>query len=204
MTRSFLRAGLLALVGLAFGAGNLLAETPGKSTPSFGRLQSPSAEAVRGEALGWLKETGKADAAGLKQFEAIWNSDAAVIDRVADTLALGDDTARKLLADARDPATAAPTALPAPIKNSNANAFYRSNLALAYAKALSNRRVHEEALDALRLIKPESVVDPAGYFFIRAVAEHALLLKNEAFRSIVGVVEDVADAPDRYKIGSLP
>jgi hypothetical protein len=93
--------------------------------------------------------------------------------------------------------------VPAVFKDEKQPAFYRANLALAYAKALSNRRIHEEALDALRLVKPENVVDPAGYFFLRAVAEHALLLKNEAFRSIVGVVEDVADAPDRYKIVTL-
>ena len=36
-------------------------------------------------------------------------------------------------------------------------AFFRANLALAYAKALSNRKVYEEALETLKLFKPEQV-----------------------------------------------
>jgi polyhydroxyalkanoate synthesis regulator phasin len=51
----------------------------------------------------------------------------------------------------------------------------------------------------LKTIKPEQVVDPASYFFHRAVAEHALTLKPEANRSITGLLDDVADVPDRYK-----
>jgi hypothetical protein len=170
---------------------------------SLGTLRAPSPETARSQALDWLKGVGKADAAN-KEFDALWSqSDRSLLDRVADTLTLGDPEAAKLLAEANDPATPAPQAVPEAIKDAKKSAFYRGNLALAYAKALSNRRIHEEALDALRLVKPEQVVDPAAYFFLRAVAEHALLLKNDAFRSIVGVVEDVADAPDRYKIVSL-
>jgi hypothetical protein len=176
---------------------------PAKEPASFGTLRAPSPEAARGQALDWLKGVGKADAV-MKEFDALWSqSDRSVLDRVTGTLVLGDPDAAKLLAEAADPGTPAPMAVPETIKDAKKPAFYRGNLALAYAKALSNRRIHEEALDALRLVKPEQVVDPAAYFFLRGVAEHALLLKNDAFRSIVGVVEDVADAPDRYKIVSL-
>jgi hypothetical protein len=174
-----------------------------KNPASLGTLRAPSLETARSQALDWLKGVGKADAVK-KDFDELWSqTDRSVLDRVAGTLILGDSDAAKLLAEANDPATPAPTTVPEAIKNAKKSAFYRGNLALAYAKALSNRRIHEEALDALRVVKPEQVVDPAAYFFIRAVAEHSLLLKNDAFRSIVGVVEDVADAPDRYKIVSL-
>jgi hypothetical protein len=178
--------------------------TAGKETVSTGTLRAPSPETTRSQAFDWLKGVRPMADDTKREFEALWSeSDRSLLDRVAGTLALGDANAAKLLAEARDPATTAPTKVPDLLKDEKQSAFYRANLSLAYAKALSNRRIHEEALDALRLVKPESVVDPAGYFFIRAVAEHALLLKNEAFRSIVGVVEDVADAPDRYKIVSL-
>jgi len=60
--------------------------------------------------------------------------------------------------------------------------------------------VHEEALEALRTARPENVVDPAAYLFHRAVAEHAMLLKNEANDSIVQLLDDVQDAPERYKM----
>jgi hypothetical protein len=178
--------------------------TAKETAVSTGTLRAPSPESTRSQAFDWLKGVRPMADDTKKEFDALWSqSDRSLLDRVADTLAMGDARAAKLLAEVRDPATTAPTKVPDIIKDEKQPAFYRANLALAYAKALSNRRVHEEALDALRLVKPENVVDPAAYFFIRAVAEHALLLKNEAFRSIVGVVEDVADAPDRYKIVSL-
>jgi hypothetical protein len=196
----------LALAGF-FGGSAAWADSPptaDKETVSTGTLRAPSPETTRSQALDWLKGVRPMADDTKKEFDALWSqSDRSLLDRVADTLALGDAQAAKLLAEARDSGTTAPTKVPDLLKDEKQSAFYRSNLALAYAKALSNRRIHEEALDALRLVKPENVVDPAGYFFVRAVAEHALLLKNEAFRSIVGVVEDVTDAPDRYKIVSL-
>ncbi|MFL5339514.1 MAG: hypothetical protein ACJ8F7_05035, partial [Gemmataceae bacterium] len=78
--------------------------------------------------------------------------------------------------------------------------FLRANLALLFAKAISSRRVYEEALEALKAVKPESVFDPSVYYFHKAVAEHALMKKDEAAQSIVRLLDDVADAPDRYKM----
>ncbi len=70
-------------------------------------------------------------------------------------------------------------------------------------RALSKRRIYEEGLAALSTIRPEQVVDPGSYFFHRAVAEHALALKKDATRSLTGLLEDVADAPDRYRLLGL-
>jgi hypothetical protein len=134
-----------------------------KEQPSFGTLRAASPEEARSQALDWLKGVGKTDATSLKAFEAIWTQDRSVLDRVAETLTLGDADAAKLLAEARDPNQPAPLEVPAVLKDSKRPAFYRHNLGLAYAKALSNRRVYEESLDALRQVKPEKVVDPSAY-----------------------------------------
>jgi len=172
-----------------------------KEAISFGQLQAPTAEAARAQALDWLKGTGKADADSLKAFETVWAQEGrTLLERVADTLALGDADAAKSLAEARDTSKPAPTAVPAVLKDGKKPAFLRSNLALAYAKALTKRRVYEEALEALKAVKPEQVVDPSGYLFHRAVAEHALMQKNDALRSISRLLEDGADAPDRYRL----
>jgi hypothetical protein len=183
----------------------LVGDESKKEPVSFGALDAPSAEKARATALDWLKQVGKADAETLRQFEAVWKQeDRPILDRVADTLGLGDPTAAKLLAEARDPSAPAPTAVPAVFTDKKTPAFYRVNLALAYARALSNRRVHEEALAVLNSIRPEQVVDPAAYLFHRAVCEHALLLKSEAGRSITRLLEDAAEAPERYKtVGAL-
>jgi len=175
-----------------------------KELPSFGTLRASDLEAARGQALAWLKGVGKTDAATQQAFAAIWNSDRPLLDKVADTLALGDPEARKLLAEARDPDGPAPTDTPALLKDPRRPAYFRHNLALAYARGLSSRKVYEEALDALKLVKPEDVVDPSSYLFHKAVAEHALMLKEQAEDSIDRLLVDVLDAPERYRmVGAL-
>src|SRR5262249_15794353 len=77
--------------------------------------------------------------------------------------------------------------------------FHPANLGVPCARALPNRRIHEEALEVLKAVRPEQVVDPAAYLFHRAVAEHALLNKGEATKTIVRLLEDAATSPERYK-----
>ena len=185
--------------------GSAAAQAPrpaAKELPSFGALRSVSPDQARSQALDWLKSVGKADGPTLEQFNAIWaeNSDRPVLDRVADTLALGSAEARKLLAEARDPNAPAPTQVPELLKDAKQPLFFRANLALAYAKALSKRRVYEEALESLQTTRPEQVVDPASYLFHKAVAEHAKAKKREAEDTIVRLLDDVVDAPERYKM----
>ena len=200
-----LHPSLLALVFAVplVGAGPAWAEAekkPTKELVSFGTLRAPNSEEARGLALTWLTAVGKSDDANLKTFEQIWSAERPVVDRVAQTLALGDEEAAKLLAEARDPSKPAPTTVPAALKDGKKSAFYKANLALAFAKALSNRRVYEEALETLKVVRPEQVVDPASYLFHRAVAEHALLQKDQANRTILRLLDDAVDVPDRYKM----
>jgi hypothetical protein len=187
--------------GLLF-TGAALAEKdpPAKAPATFGALRALSPEEARGQALDWLKAVGKADEASLKAFNDVWGQeDRPLLDKVAATLALGDEQARQLLAEASDPAAPAPQTLPAALKDGKQGQFYRSNLALAYGKALAGRRVHEEALEALKAARAEQVIDPAVYLFTRAVVEHALTLKKEAGETIIRLLDDVADTPECYK-----
>ena len=113
---------------------------------------------------------------------------------------MGSPEAKAALADARGATAAAPKAVPALLKDDKADPFVRANLALAYAKRLSSARVYEESLEALRGVKADQVVDPAGYYFYRAVAEHALIKRDDAVRSIAKLLDEVADAPERYRV----
>ena len=171
---------------------------------SFGALEPASVEAARTQAAAWLKQVGKTDAASTQQLDVIWKQEGAtVLDRVAATFELGDPAAAKILADARDPGSPAPTKVPDVLRDAKNSIFYRANLALAYARNLSNRRVHEESLDILKLFQPEQVVDPAAYLFHRAVSEHALLLKPEATKTIERIIDDAPFSPERYKTVSM-
>jgi hypothetical protein len=188
--------GTLLTAGLTGQAG--AAEAKATTVYTFGTLKTPTVESARAQARDWLMMHGQP--AGDAAFNAIWEADKPLLDRVTDTLILGDPAAAKLLAEARDPAAPAPKEVPALLRDAKLSAFFRNNLALAYAKALSGKRVYEEALDALRAAVPEQVVDPAAYYFHKAVAEHALIQKKESVHSIARLLDDVADCPERYKM----
>jgi hypothetical protein len=193
--------GLALAILLGSGATISVQAADTKPTPaSFGSLQSVAPDAARDQALAWLKTTNKSDAESLKAFDAIWTSDRPVLDKVADTFCLGDSEAATLMADARKVGAAAPLEVPALLQDAKKPVFYRANLTLAYAKALSNRRVYEESLDALNNVKAEQVVDPASYLFYKAVSEHALTDRLAANTSIIRLLDDVSDAPERYKM----
>jgi len=193
----------LALAALC-GAPLFAADAEKKTTPAFGVLHSPAQDVAKSQAQEWLKSTGKTDDATQKAFDAVWAADRPVLDKVADTLSLGVPDAAKVLADARNPEAAAPMENPSLIADTKMAPYFRANFALAYAKALSTRRVHEQVLEALKSVKPEQTVDPATYYFVKAVSEHALMQKDNALDSIDHLLADVSDSPERYRtVGAL-
>jgi hypothetical protein len=189
---------ILGLAVLFLGGGQVLGDL--KKEVVFGDLKMTAVPDAQAQAGAWLRSIGKGDAETMQRFNAIWKQENRnVLDKVSETLALGDPAAAKLLATARDLNTPAPIKVPDILKDTKTSIFYRANLGLAYARALSNRRVHEETLDVLRTFQPEQVVDPAAYLFHRSVAEHALLNKTQASQSITRLLEDCQDSPERYR-----
>jgi len=191
----------LAAAALSVGfmaAPSFAVDTVKKPAYGFSTLKAADAGAAKAKAEAWLKSTGKFDQAA---FDKIWTDESkSVLDRVSDTIAAGNTEAAAILAAARKMDTPAAAEVPALLKDAKADAFLRSNLALAFAKANANKKAYEEALEALTTITPESVVDPASYFFFKAVSEHATMKKEAAAGSIARLLDDVADAPDRYKM----
>lgn len=168
---------------------------------SFGALDSMSPAQAKTKLAAWLKEVNKADAANLQKLDAIWKDNTrSMLDRVADSFALGDPLAAQLIEEARNPAAPAPIVLPDVFKNDKRPVFYRANVGLIYARSLINRRVYEEALETLKLFNADQVIDPAAFLFHRAVCEHALQRKPEATKSITRLLEEgSAISPERYK-----
>ena len=187
---------LTAAIALGFAPMALAAEKAGPVR--FGTLEATPASAAKAKAAAWLKDSGKTDSAAQAQFDKIWAEDVSVLDRVIRTFELGDPAVAKLLADARDPGTVAPTQIPDLLKSAK-DTFFKANLAFAYGRSLSARSVHEEAIEAFKQTVPEQVVDPASYLFHRALSEHALLEKAAAIKTIDRLLDDVGTAPERYR-----
>lgn len=171
-----------------------------KENFTFGVLQAPSEVQVRVQAANWLKEVGKYDAKRA-EFDALWAAkDTSLLDKLAATFSLGDEDAAKILTEAKNASSSAPTALPEVLSNTKKPAFFRSNLALAYARALVNRKVYEEGLETMKMVKAEQTIDPASYLFFKAVAEHGQMDRNAANETIARLLDDVPNAPERYKM----
>lgn len=187
------------MLGLLLAGGNQLYGNE-KRELAFGSLEVLSIPGAREKAAAWLASVGKIEAGTQERFSAIWKQeDRSVLDLVAETLALGSADAAQLLADARNLDKPAPTKVPDILKDTKQSLFFRANLGLAYARYLSNRRIHEETLDVLKVFRPEQVVDPVAYLFHRSVAEHALLNKTAATQTITRLLEDGIGSPERYK-----
>ena len=95
------------LAAAAVSAGSVApAADPAPPAYSFGTLRAMPADAAKAKAEAWLKAVDKLDRA---KFDAIWEADRPVADRVLDSLLLGKPEAAAVLADARDPDATPPT-----------------------------------------------------------------------------------------------
>lgn len=167
--------------------------------PTFGVIRAPTLEQAKQQTFETLTAL-KADAAVLQKVEPLWNplDDRALLDRVAGSFAAADPRVAELLSSVRSPSS--PGTVPELLKDNGLPVFFRANVGLAYARHLVNRRVNEEALEILRSVRPEQVVDPAAYYFYKAVAENRLLLKEEGLQSLDRLSKTVADVPERYLV----
>jgi hypothetical protein len=187
--------------GLAAGATPARADEPARK-PVFGfsMMKPMPAEAAKAKAAAYLKAQRKFDQAA---FDKVWaNERRSVLDRTADSLALGSAEAAAMLASVRKANAAPPAEVPAFLADEKLDAFVRTNLALAFAKAAAGKLAYEEALEALSAkgIDAGLAVDPASYFFTKAVAAHATMKKDEATAAIAKLLDDVTDAPARYTV----
>ena len=189
----------LSLSAVTVGGVRALETTaPAKVEYTFGSLRTTPAEAAKVKALAWLKAAGTTDTLA---FDKVWAApETSVLDKVLATFEIASPDARTILAQGRDAAKAAPKSVPTLFADKKLDGFFRANLALGYAKSLTNGRVYEDSLAALTNTSAEEVVDPSAYLFHRAVAEHALIKKAEAIKTIERLIDDVTDAPDRYRM----
>ena len=196
-------AGVLTLGVLSWGwcsgANPVPPVKPILEIPSFGVLKSPTAAEVKAQADAWAKTRPPLSAEQQKAMDALWAGADSYSDKLAQTFALLDPEAAKILNQAKESVFEAPQEIPALLKDASKPMFFRANLAVTYSRILSQNKVYELALDTLKLFRPEQVADPSSYLFHRAVAEYSLMMKKEADDTINRLLDDVSESPERYR-----
>jgi len=166
--------------------------------------QLPSYELVRGEVLAWLDEI---DLAEDVAFEArsLWPvgnlrgaGGTALLDRVADTLALANPRAQALIE-----ACNSPYAGPVPpaadwLEETSLPALLRNNLRLYYARWLAQYTLYDEVVSTLANLKTTDVVDPAGLLFYQMIAYHQLVEPDKSQLLLIQLLEQEEQLPRRY------
>jgi len=175
-----------------------LADTP-LADPQLGSIKAPTLDQAREQAEAYVqvKAPGR-----WTSVEPVWAlaQGRTLLDRTVDTFCVLDPMVAQFVQSVRaQPST---TLLETPIlKDVQQPAYVRNNLKLFLARALTSRRLHEDGLALLRNLTPETLVDPATYYFYRAVCENKLRLKDDGLLSTHRLLTSMQnDAPERYLV----
>ncbi len=144
--RQLFAAAAVAVGSVVTAANRVRRGTAPKPVFGFSTLKAATPEVAKAKAEAWLKSVGKYDQAA---FGRSGPTRAARCSTAPPTRwPLGSTEAAALLENARKVDAPAPTEVPAVLKDDKQDPFFRTNVALAFAKAAANKRVYEEALDA--------------------------------------------------------
>jgi len=186
--------------------------TPGVDEPEAGeavmRPESKVAfrkmpiDQVQARLLQWMASA-KVDEPTARQVSALWRDRTELesltaeetLDRIVDSLAIADESARKVVEACRSGSAF----LPPNFEGVRSEAFYRDHVQLYYARWLTQHRFYDEAITMLEGLAPESVADPASLFFYRAICRLRLLKSSEASDDLALLLNNTFDVPSRFR-----
>lgn len=171
---------------------------------SLGQIKAPTLEQARQQALTYVNKL-PGGATLWTAIEPIWAplDSRTLLDRTIDTFTRVDPALAEYVAAVRmQPNT---LQLDTPIlKDSKYQPYVKNNLKLFLARTLTNKRLHEDALALLRGLTPETLIDPATFYFYKAVCENKLRLKDDGLASTHRLLTSMQQsAPERYLVVSL-
>lgn len=169
------------------------------TSAAFGRMPTDQVESLL---LQWLTRA-KSDETTARKITSLWADQAEVramsaeetLDRLMESFALADDSARKLLEACRTGG-----AIPSPnFEGIRSDSFFKDQVQLYHARWLTQHRFYDEAIAILESLDPESIVDPASLFFYRAICRLRLLQPAAAGDDIALLLNNTLDVPPRFR-----
>jgi hypothetical protein len=206
MIRHLTRSGFLGLTLLSVFATVAPAQVDPINDPFAVRpgLPAPNYEKVRDQALSWLADQ-DVDAAIAEAATELWRdtgslpSGSELIDRLAQTFALGDPRASDLVEQCSKPREQLVLSPQDWLRDEQTPPLERNNLRLLLGRWLTHERMFDEAAEELADLKPEDVVDPASLLFFQGVVHHRLLNASQGLDSLDRLMTDVEEVPQRYR-----
>ena len=186
--------------------------TPGVDEPEAGEaVKRPESKVafrkmpidqVQARLLQWMASA-KVDEPTARQVSGLWRDRTELesltaeetLDRIVDSLAIADESARKVVEACRSGSAF----LPPNFEGVRSEAFYRDHVQLYYARWLTQHRFYDEAITMLEGLAPESVADPASLFFYRAICRLRLLKSSEASDDLALLLNNTLDVPSRFR-----
>lgn len=167
----------------------------------LGQIKAPTLDQARDLAQAYVTKLPNGQALWTR-LETLWlpGDTRTTLDRTIETLAATDPAIAGYVNTLRQQAT--PDHLNVPLlKDAKYPAYVQNNLKLFLARSLANKRLHEDALALLRGLTPETLIDPASYYFYRAVCENKLRLKEAGMLSTNRLLSSMQQtAPERYLV----
>jgi len=168
---------------------------------SLGQIKAPTLEQARQQAFNFVTKLPQGNERWAAM-ESIWapGDSRTLLDRTIDTFSQADPVLAQYITSVRQQAST--LQLNTPILNdARYPAYVKNNLKLFLGRALTNRRLHEDSLAILRGLTPETLIDPASYYFYRAVCENKLRLKDDGLVSTNRLLASMQQsAPERYLV----
>jgi hypothetical protein len=165
--------------------------------------QPADAEQVREQAWVWLEERQIDEATRAKAAE-LWPADAPpssgvdLLSRLAQTFALVDEDARKLVDLCSKPRSDVVLPGQAWLADPETPPLVANNLRLLYGRWLAHELLFDEALEQLAGLRPDDVADPATLLFYQSVVHHRLLDPEAAMAALERLLTGAEQSPRRY------
>ncbi len=154
---------------------------------------------VKTRAFVWLSSQ-RVDEAMIAEAKKRWEKvdSSQILDRLGETLALGDRRIAKLVEFCSKPRDGVELPNVDCLADKKLDRFVRDNLRVYYGRWLARNKYYDEARAQFAELKPENVVDPATMLFFESVCYHSLVKKEPALKAIGRLLDDVEDVPNRY------
>ncbi|NQV25805.1 MAG: hypothetical protein HQ518_15715 [Rhodopirellula sp.] len=182
--------------GLAISAANLLHAADDE-------LFAPmSADQVRSQSLDWASGQGLKDRALIDAIGKLWSTSDSqkrpteLHQLAIRTFSLANPTVADLLKQCYFGTLTAPASPLIDVEE--ASDYFSANLLAHVGVFLTQAEFFDEALTLFEKTKPQQLIDPASYFFHKAVCEHRLLKAKEGLATLKLLLENTSDVPVRY------